>query len=101
MAANHPLNPLSPYASAKCGADRLVYSYWATYGVPAVIVRPFNNYGPSQHLEKAVPRFITSCLLDEPMRVHGDGSAARDWLFVEDTCEALEALIDADRELVV
>ena len=45
----------SPYASAKCGADRLVYSYWATYGIPAVIVRPFNNFGPLQHLEKVVP----------------------------------------------
>ena len=60
-------SPMSPYAAAKCGADRLVYSYWATYDIPAVIVRPFNNYGPRQHLEKAVPRFITSCLLGEPL----------------------------------
>ena len=67
MDEEHPLKPLSPYAAAKCGADRLVYSYWATYGIPAVIVRPFNNYGPRQHLEKVVPRFITSCLLGEPL----------------------------------
>ncbi len=96
MDEEHPLKPLSPYASAKAGADRLVYSYWATYGLPAVIVRPFNNYGPRQHLEKVVPRFITSCILDEPLRVHGDGSAMRDWTFVEDTCTALDRIIHAD-----
>ena len=96
MSEEHPLNPMSPYASAKCGADRLVYSYWATYNVPAVIVRPFNNYGPYQHLEKAVPRFIKSVLLRESLTVHGDGEAARDWLFVEDHCEALDALVHAD-----
>lgn len=101
MDEDHPLNPRSPYASAKCGADRLVYSYWATYGIPAVIVRPFNNYGPYQHLEKVVPRFITSCMLKEPLRVHGDGSAARDFIHVQDHCEALDRLIHAPREQVI
>lgn len=101
MSEQHPLNPMSPYASAKCGADRLVYSYWATYGIPAVIVRPFNNYGPRQHLEKVVPRFVTSCLLGEPLTVHGDGSAARDFIYVEDHCEGLDRLIHADRGDVV
>jgi dTDP-glucose 4,6-dehydratase len=96
MNEDHPLNPMSPYASAKCGADRLVYSYWATYNIPAAIVRPFNNYGPYQHLEKAVPRFITSVLLGEELTVHGDGTAARDWLFVNDHCEALDALLHTD-----
>lgn len=86
----HPLMPMSPYASAKTGADRLVYSYVATYDIPAVIIRPFNNFGPYQHLEKVVPRFITSCLLDEDITVHGDGKAKRDWLFVKDHCEALD-----------
>jgi dTDP-glucose 4,6-dehydratase len=100
MSEEHPLKPLSPYASAKCGADRLVYSYWATYDIPAVIVRPFNNYGPSQHLEKAVPRFATSCILGEPLTVHGDGSAARDWLFVEDHCDALDKLLHVDLDKV-
>jgi dTDP-glucose 4,6-dehydratase len=100
MDEEHPLNPMSPYASAKCGADRLVYSYWATYDNPAVIVRPFNNYGPSQHLEKAVPRFVTSCILQEPLTVHGDGSAARDWLFVEEHCEALDQLLHADLDKI-
>lgn len=96
MDEEHPLHPMSPYASAKCGADRLVYSYWATYNIPAVVVRPFNNYGPYQHLEKAVPRFVTSCLLGEPLTVHGDGSAARDWIFVEEHCEALDHLLHTD-----
>jgi len=101
MGEEHPLNPLSPYASAKAGADRLVYSYWATYKIPAIIVRPFNNYGPYQHLEKAVPRFITSCILGEPLTVHGDGSAARDFIHVADHCEALDMLIHCDRDKIV
>ncbi len=91
----HPLMPLSPYASAKCGADRLVYSYWKTYDIPAVIIRPFNQYGPCQHLEKCVPRFVTSALFGEPLTVHGDGSAARDWVFVDDTCRGLVAALEA------
>lgn len=101
MDEEHPLNPMSPYAAAKCGADRLVYSYWATYGIPAVIIRPFNNFGGYQHLEKVVPRFITSCILNEPMTVHGDGSARRDFLFVEDHCEALDTIIHCDYEKVI
>jgi dTDP-glucose 4,6-dehydratase len=94
MGEDHPLNPLSPYASAKAGADRLVYSYQATYGIPAVIIRPFNNFGPNQHLEKVVPRFITSAIDGKAMTVHGDGTAMRDWLFVEDTASALSRLLD-------
>jgi len=94
MDEDHPLNPLSPYASAKAGADRLVYSYRATYGIPAVIVRPFNNYGPHQHLEKVVPRFVTSALDGRPLTVHGSGTALRDWLFVDDTVRALSLLLD-------
>lgn len=101
MDEHHPLMPLSPYAAAKAGADRLVYSYWATYQLPATIIRPFNNYGPRQHLEKAVPRFITSCILDEPLRVHGDGSAARDWIYVQDTCEAIDRVAHCDKQSVI
>ena len=100
MDEEHPLMPMSPYAAAKAGADRLVYSYWATYELPFIIIRPFNNYGPYQHLEKAVPRFITSCILNEPIRVHGDGSAARDFVFVEDTCRAIDAVVHADLDKV-
>ncbi len=101
MDEDHPLYPMSPYASAKCGADRLVYSYWATYGIPAVIVRPFNTFGPYQHLEKVIPRFITSCLLGEPLTVHGDGSAARDFTYVDDISRALDLLLHAERETLI
>lgn len=100
MDENHPLNPLSPYAAAKCGADRLVYSYYATYKIPAVIVRPFNNYGPRQHLEKVIPRFVTSVMLGEKLRVHGDGQSARDFIYVEDTCRAVDAILHAPAEKV-
>jgi dTDP-glucose 4,6-dehydratase len=96
MDEEHPLNPRSPYAGTKAGADRLAYSYWVTYELPIVIVRPFNNYGPRQHPEKVVPRFITQALTDEPLTIHGDGHASRDWLFVEDDAEAIEAVIAAD-----
>lgn len=96
MDEEHPLKPMSPYASAKAGADRLVFSYWATYGIPAVIIRPFNNYGPYQHLEKVVPRFVTACLLGEPLTVHGDGQAKRDWLFVHDHCLALDRALHSE-----
>ena len=96
MDEQHPLNPRSPYAATKAGADRLAYSYYVTYGLPIVIVRPFNNYGPRQHPEKVVPRFITQALSDEPLTIHGDGHASRDWLFVEDDAEAIEAIIEAD-----
>ena len=94
MDENHILNPATPYASAKAGADRLVYSYYCTYKIPAVIVRPFNNYGPHQHLEKAIPRFITNVLSEKPITLHGDGEARRDWLWVEDTVCGILSLID-------
>ncbi len=100
MDEEEPLFPMSPYASAKVGADRLVYSYWATYETPAIIVRPFNNFGPRQHLEKAIPRFITSCMLEENLMVHGDGSAQRDYLFIQDTCDAIDLLMHTDIEKV-
>jgi dTDP-glucose 4,6-dehydratase len=94
MDEEHPLNPRSPYAATKAGADRLAYSYFVTYGLPIVIVRPFNNYGPRQHPEKVVPRFILQALTGQPLTVHGDGHASRDWLYVEDDAEAIEALIE-------
>jgi dTDP-glucose 4,6-dehydratase len=100
MDEDHPLNPRSPYAGTKAGADRLAYSYWATYGLPIAIVRPFNNYGPRQHPEKVIPRFITQALCDEPVTIHGDGRASRDWLYVDDDAEAIEAIIEAPIERV-
>jgi dTDP-glucose 4,6-dehydratase len=98
MDEEHPLNPRSPYAATKAGADRLAYSYWTTYELPIVIVRPFNNYGPHQHPEKVVPRFITQALDDRPLTIHGDGHASRDWLYVGDDAEAIQAVLEAPLE---
>jgi dTDP-glucose 4,6-dehydratase len=95
MDETHPLNARSPYAATKAGGDRLAYSYYLTYDLPVVIVRPFNNYGPRQHPEKVIPRFITQALEGDALTVHGDGHASRDWLWVDDHAEALEALIEA------
>src|SRR6476661_878891 len=100
MDEEHPLNPRSPYAATKAGADRLAYSYYVTYGLPVVIVRPFNNYGPRQHPEKVIPRFITQALSDQPLTIHGDGHASRDWLYVDDDAEAIEAIIAADIDAI-
>lgn len=96
MDEDHPINPMSPYAAAKAGADRLVYSYWRTYDIPVVILRPFNQYGPYQHLEKVIPRFVTSALMDERLTIHGDGKARRDWLYVEDTCKRIDQALHAE-----
>ncbi len=95
MDENHPLNPASPYAAAKVGGDRLVYSYINTYGIPATIVRPFNMYGPNQHLEKLIPRFITSCILGEPLTIHGSGNSRRDFTYVSDLVRAIDLIIHA------
>src|ERR687891_1047109 len=82
MDEQHPLNPRSPYAATKAGADRLAYAYHVTYDLPIVIARPFNNFGPRQHPEKVIPRFILQALCEEPLPIHGEGDASRDWLFV-------------------
>ena len=100
MDEEHPLNPRSPYAATKAGADRLAYSYWTTYELPIVIVRPFNNYGPRQHPEKVIPRFVTQALDDRPLTIHGDGHASRDWLYVDDDAEAIEAIIETSIDRV-
>ncbi len=100
MDEEHPLSPRSPYAATKAGGDRLAFSYRVTYDLPIVIVRPFNNYGPRQHPEKVVPRFITQALAGEPLTIHGDGRATRDWLYVDDTASAIESLIEAPLETV-
>ena len=99
MDEEHPLLPCTPYAAAKAGADRLVYAYRETYNIPTVIIRPFNNYGPKQHLEKVVPRFVTSALLGEPLTIHGDGLMTRDWVYVTDTCEAVLAALQSNEAL--
>ena len=93
MDENHPLNARSPYAAAKVGADRLVYSYFCTFNVPAVIIRPFNNYGPGQHLEKLIPRLITLAIKGEPLTIHGTGDQKRDWIHTSDMARAIDSAL--------
>jgi len=88
------LRPRNPYAASKAGADRLAYSYWATYDVPVVITRASNNYGPYQFPEKIIPLFVTNALDDLPLPLYGDGLNERDWLHVSDHCRALDTAID-------
>ena len=90
-----PLMPKSPYAASKAGADRLAYSYFATYGLPVVISRCTNNYGPYQHPEKLIPLFVTNALEDKPLPVYGTGKNTRDWIYVDDHCAALDLLLEA------
>ena len=91
---NSPLNPSSPYAASKAGGDRLAYSYYKTFGLPVLIARPANNYGPFQYPEKLIPFFITRALQDQTLPLYGDGSNCRDWLFVEDTVRGLLTLVE-------
>jgi dTDP-glucose 4,6-dehydratase len=88
-----PLNPRSPYAASKAGGDRLAYAYWCTYGLPVVVTRCSNNYGPRQYPEKLVPLFVTNAIDDEPLPVYGTGLNRRDWLHVDDHCDALLTLL--------
>ena len=90
-----PLMPKSPYAASKAGADRLAFSYFATYGLPVVISRCTNNYGPYQHPEKLIPLFVTNALEDKPLPVYGTGKNTRDWIHVDDHCAALDRLLEA------
>ena len=83
------LNPRNPYAASKAGGDRLAFAYWATYGVPVVITRASNNYGPYQYPEKLIPLFVTNALRDESLPLYGDGRNVRDWLHVSDHCRAV------------
>jgi dTDP-glucose 4,6-dehydratase len=88
------LKPRNPYSASKAAADRLAYSYWATYEVPVVITRASNNYGPYQFPEKVIPLFVTNALDDIPLPLYGDGRNVRDWLHVDDHCRGIDLLIE-------
>jgi dTDP-glucose 4,6-dehydratase len=88
------LMPTNPYAASKAGADRLAYSFHKTYGLPVIISRCCNNYGPRQYPEKLIPLFITNALQDMRLPVYGDGKQIRDWMHVLDHCRALLFLLD-------
>ncbi|EJW16924.1 dTDP-glucose 4,6-dehydratase [Paenibacillus alvei] len=85
-----PLAPNSPYSASKAGSDLLARAYGQTYGLPVVITRCSNNYGPRQFPEKLIPTIILRALHDEPIPIYGDGSNVRDWLHVTDHCTAID-----------
>jgi dTDP-glucose 4,6-dehydratase len=88
------LRPRNPYSASKAGADRLAYSYFATYDVPVVVTRASNNYGPNQFPEKVIPLFITNAIDERPLPLYGDGLNVRDWLHVDDHCTGIDLLIE-------
>ncbi|MEE8428962.1 MAG: dTDP-glucose 4,6-dehydratase [Gammaproteobacteria bacterium] len=89
--------PNSPYSASKAAADHLARAYWKTYGLPVLISNCSNNYGPFQFPEKLIPLVILNALENRPIPVYGDGNNVRDWLFVEDHCSGLEAILAKGR----
>jgi dTDP-glucose 4,6-dehydratase len=89
-----PLNPRNPYSASKAGGDRMAYAYAQTYGMPVVITRASNNFGPFQYPEKLIPLFVTNAIDDQPLPLYGDGKNIRDWLYVRDHCAAIDFLIE-------
>jgi dTDP-glucose 4,6-dehydratase len=87
------LRPSNPYSASKAGGDLLALSYWQTHGVPVVITRSSNNFGPYQYPEKVVPLFVTNALEDRPLPLYGDGRNVRDWLYVLDNCAAIDLVL--------
>ena len=88
-----PLHPRSPYSASKAAGDLLVLAYHTTYGLPAMITRASNNFGPYQYPEKVIPLFVTNAIDGEPLPLYGDGQQIRDWLFVDDHCDAIELVL--------
>jgi dTDP-glucose 4,6-dehydratase len=85
--------PNSPYSASKAGSDHLARAYFHTYGLPVTMSNCSNNYGPRQHPEKFIPTVIRSCLNEKPIPIYGDGTNIRDWLYVEDHCDAVDVIL--------
>lgn len=96
-AENFPLQPSSPYSASKAGSDMLALSYFVTFRLPVVVTRASNNYGPYQFPEKLIPLMIPNALEDRPLPVYGDGMQIRDWLYVDDHCRGILAVLDKGR----
>ncbi len=88
-----PLEPSSPYSASKASADLLCRSYYTTFGVPVIITRSSNNFGPYQYPEKLIPLFTTNLLEDIPVPIYGDGKNVRDWCYVEDNCRGIDTVL--------
>jgi dTDP-glucose 4,6-dehydratase len=93
-----PLNPSSPYSASKAGSDLLARSYFVTFKMPIAITRASNNYGPYQFPEKLIPLMISNALEGRKLPVYGDGLQVRDWLYVDDHCRAIRAVVEKGRE---
>ena len=93
-----PLQPSNPYSAAKAGGDLLALAYWKTHGVPVVITRASNNFGPYQYPEKMIPLFITNALDNQPLPLYGDGHQVRDWIYVLDHCAAIDRVLREGRD---
>ncbi|HEV7238270.1 MAG TPA: dTDP-glucose 4,6-dehydratase [Thermoanaerobaculia bacterium] len=89
-----PLNPRNPYSASKAGGDRMAYAYAQTFGMPVIVTRASNNFGPFQYPEKLIPLFVTNAMDDLSLPLYGDGKNVRDWLFVDDHCAAVDFLIE-------
>ena len=89
------LRPRSPYSASKAAGDLLVLAYHTTYGTPAMVTRASNNFGPYQYPEKVIPLFVTNAIDGEPLPLYGDGQQVRDWLYVDDHCDAVELVLAA------
>jgi len=94
---NYPLKASSPYSASKAGSDLLALSYYVTYKMPVTVTRASNNYGPYQFPEKLIPLMISNAIEDKPLPIYGDGMQIRDWLFVDDHCRAILAVIERGR----
>jgi dTDP-glucose 4,6-dehydratase len=92
-----PLDPSSPYSATKAAGDLLVSAHYHTYGIHAVICRGSNNYGPHQYPEKLIPLSILNALHGDPLPVYGDGLQVRNWLYVEDFCRGIHAVLEGGR----
>ena len=86
---NYPYKPSSPYAASKAASDHLVSSYVRTYKIPAIVTNCSNNYGPKQHPEKLIPKLIYNILNNKSLPIYGNGKNSREWIYVQDHCEAL------------
>tara|TARA_B110000240_G_scaffold77774_1_gene88678 strand:+ start:681 stop:1700 length:1020 start_codon:yes stop_codon:yes gene_type:complete len=86
---NYPYRPSSPYAASKASSDHLVSSYVRTYKIPAIVTNCSNNYGPKQHPEKLIPKLIYNIFNNKPLPIYGKGTNSREWIYVQDHCEAL------------
>jgi dTDP-glucose 4,6-dehydratase len=88
------LKPRNPYSASKAGGDRMAYAYGETHGLPVIVTRASNNFGPYQYPEKLIPFFVTNAIENLPLPLYGDGKNVRDWLFVNDHCAAIDFLIE-------